>query len=224
MIGDNIKSFRLKMNLTQDELAEKLNVTRQAISKWENNKTEPDINMLYLIATTLDITIEELLCGAKNDHIKILNISKEDMPPLRLIGKRYNGNVNFRTKWKEWHENDWFNDLGKTNHCNESYIGAKRIVNGMLEYWIGMFSLPETEVPDGFEYADIDAVNCAVFRLYGKPLKLTSFETHNLCLDELPKYNMIRYEDHWCFECFEKIFDFIDTERNIIIDYKISII
>ncbi len=229
MIGENIKNFRTKMSLTQDLLAEKLNVTRQAISKWENNKTEPDINMLYSISAVLHISVEELLCGEKidsnnDDNVKILRIYKEVLPSLRFIGKRYNGNINFLSKWKELHGNDWFNVLSKANPYNEAYIGGKRIVNGMLEYWIGMLFLPNTKVPDEFEYVDIDFVNCATFTLYGKPLKVISFETHNLCLDELEKYSMKRYEDHWCFECFKNRYDIIDTERNIIIDYKISII
>ena len=42
-VGENIKNIRKKNNITQEELAEKLNVTRQAVSNWENGKTEPDI-------------------------------------------------------------------------------------------------------------------------------------------------------------------------------------
>ncbi len=46
MIGKNIKRLRERNHMTQEELAEKLFVTRQAISKWENGKTEPDIETL----------------------------------------------------------------------------------------------------------------------------------------------------------------------------------
>jgi len=61
--------------------------------------------------------------------------------------------------------------------------------------------------------------------LYGKAYKLTSFETHNLCLKELCKTGMIRYEDHWCFECFDnKNAKQIGTEIIIKMDYKISIL
>ena len=51
--------------MTQQELAEKLNVTRQAVSNWENGKTQPDIDMLQNIAGELQITIEELIYGQK---------------------------------------------------------------------------------------------------------------------------------------------------------------
>ena len=64
-ISKNIKKFRKESEMTQQELAEKLNVTRQAVSNWENGKTQPDIDMLQNIAEELQITIEELIYGQK---------------------------------------------------------------------------------------------------------------------------------------------------------------
>lgn len=88
-----------------------------------------------------------------------------------------------------------------------------------------MFFLPNTKVPDGFEYIDIAEVNLATFQLRGKAHKVTSFETHNFCLDEIDKNGMTRFEDHWCFECFaDKSIDDIGTETVIKVDYKISIL
>ena len=72
MVGKNIKFFREKKNITQSELADKLCVTRQAVSNWENGKTEPDIEMLNKIASVLEITIEELIYGFKRET-KIIN-------------------------------------------------------------------------------------------------------------------------------------------------------
>jgi transcriptional regulator with XRE-family HTH domain len=62
-VGENIKNIRKKNNITQEELAEKLNVTRQAVSNWENGKTEPDIETLTNIAQIFDISIDELVDG-----------------------------------------------------------------------------------------------------------------------------------------------------------------
>ena len=88
-----------------------------------------------------------------------------------------------------------------------------------------MICLPNTNVPKGFEYIDIDEVNLAVFHLQGKAYKLTSFDTHNSCLDELTKNGMTRFEDHWCFECFDdKSTDDIGTEKMASMVYKISIL
>ena len=62
-VGENIKNTRKKIGITQEELAEKLSVTRQAVSNWENGKTEPDIETLTKIAQIFDISIDELVDG-----------------------------------------------------------------------------------------------------------------------------------------------------------------
>lgn len=61
MIGKNIKQFRNEKNMTQDQLAEKLSVTRQAVSNWENGKTQPDVETLGNIAQVLEVTLEDLI-------------------------------------------------------------------------------------------------------------------------------------------------------------------
>lgn len=65
-IGNTIKCLRKAMGVTQDELAQSLGVTYQAVSKWENNTTQPDILMLPAIATYFGVTIDELF-GYKLD-------------------------------------------------------------------------------------------------------------------------------------------------------------
>ena len=62
-IGNNIKSNRKKLGITQEQLAEKINVTRQAVSNWENGKTEPDVETLTKIAQIFDTSIDELVDG-----------------------------------------------------------------------------------------------------------------------------------------------------------------
>jgi len=64
-ISSNIKSYRKKNGMTQDALAEKLCVTRQAVSNWENDKTQPDIETLEKLAEVFDISVEEMIYGAK---------------------------------------------------------------------------------------------------------------------------------------------------------------
>ena len=45
-LGENLRKYRKQKGLTQDELAEKLYVTRQAVSNWENGKNQPDLEMI----------------------------------------------------------------------------------------------------------------------------------------------------------------------------------
>ncbi len=74
MVGKNIKKFREEKKLTQDALAEKLFVTRQAVSSWECGKTEPDIETLKKISEALDLSTEELIYGTKQKR-KILHVA-----------------------------------------------------------------------------------------------------------------------------------------------------
>lgn len=62
-IGKNIKDLRIRKNLTQDELAEKLFVTRQTVSNYETGKSRPDIDMLMQIAEVMEADIHEVLYG-----------------------------------------------------------------------------------------------------------------------------------------------------------------
>lgn len=64
--GTLIKEMRTEKNLTQKELAEKLNVSTAAVSKWENGKGFPDISILEPLSLELDISITELIKGEKN--------------------------------------------------------------------------------------------------------------------------------------------------------------
>lgn len=59
-LGKKIRLLRLSKNMTQEQLAEKLSVTPQSVSKWENNITAPDIQLLPKLSVTFGVTIDEL--------------------------------------------------------------------------------------------------------------------------------------------------------------------
>ncbi len=61
--GEQIKKLRRDRNLTQQEMAEKLSVSRQAVSNWENDKNLPDIEMLITMSRVFQITLDELILG-----------------------------------------------------------------------------------------------------------------------------------------------------------------
>ncbi|MBO0438682.1 helix-turn-helix domain-containing protein [Vagococcus fluvialis] len=60
-LGEVLKEKRVELNLTQEEVGEKLFVTRQTISNWENGKTLPDIDSLIDIATFYDLSLDKVL-------------------------------------------------------------------------------------------------------------------------------------------------------------------
>lgn len=62
-VGRNLKRLRQRAGLTQDALAERLHVTRQAVSSWETGKNQPDIETLTALAAALDADVRELIYG-----------------------------------------------------------------------------------------------------------------------------------------------------------------
>ena len=82
-LGKRIAALRRDKELKQDELAEKLDVTPQAVSKWENDQTCPDILLLPLLAETLGVSIDELLTG-----------KKEELPAVRLLSENERRDIN----------------------------------------------------------------------------------------------------------------------------------
>ena len=81
--GKKLLDARKKANLSQEEIAEKLNITRQTVSKWESNETVPNINQVKLLAKIYKISLEELLNYNKIDEeiesiIKKANTKTQD--------------------------------------------------------------------------------------------------------------------------------------------------
>ena len=63
MVGRNCKRLRQRAGLTQDSLAERLHVTRQAVSAWETGKNQPDVETLTALAEALGADVRELIYG-----------------------------------------------------------------------------------------------------------------------------------------------------------------
>ncbi len=78
MFGDNLKKYRIEKVFSQNELAEKLFVSRQCVSKWERGITQPDLQTLTLLSELLDVPIDALIKeneNSKNQNPKNSNIS-----------------------------------------------------------------------------------------------------------------------------------------------------
>lgn len=67
-LGKQLKEYRNSYNFSQEVLAEKIMVSRQTISNWENDKTYPDIHNLFLLSSIFNVSIDELV---KGDVVKI---------------------------------------------------------------------------------------------------------------------------------------------------------
>ena len=98
MLSDNIKRIRKSKGLSQEELAIKLNVVRQTVSKWENGLSVPDSDMLITLADELDTSVNVLLgetvTESMTDDLKViskklevinLQLAKRNMVKIRTI-------------------------------------------------------------------------------------------------------------------------------------------
>lgn len=63
MLQENIKAFRQKKGMTQEELASRLHVVRQTVSKWEKGLSVPDAELLIRLAEVLEVSVAQLLGG-----------------------------------------------------------------------------------------------------------------------------------------------------------------
>ena len=77
MFGDNLKTIRKAKSYTQEELAIKLNVVRQTVSKWEKGFSVPDADTLCKIADALETSISELLGSEINTEINRNEVAEQ---------------------------------------------------------------------------------------------------------------------------------------------------
>lgn len=89
-IGKFISECRKKKNLTQAQLAEKLNITDRAISKWETGKGMPDSGIMLELCKELEITVNELLSGEIIEEKEYDKKANENLLELKKIDERKN--------------------------------------------------------------------------------------------------------------------------------------
>ena len=76
-IGNNIRQLRKANHLSQEELAQKCNVSRQTISRWESNEVLPDTNNLLILSKLFNVTLDEVVFGKKQKETNKKKINME---------------------------------------------------------------------------------------------------------------------------------------------------
>ena len=72
-LGERLYNYRRKKRLSQEDVAAKLNVTRQTVSKWETDQTLPDLDKIESICELFEISTDELLKGKKEEITTVIN-------------------------------------------------------------------------------------------------------------------------------------------------------
>lgn len=88
-----IKKYRTELHLSQEELAEKVYVTRQTISNWENEKSYPDIHSLLLLSSLFNVSLDQLIKGDIEKMKEI--ISEQEIKKFNYYGSIYTVHSSF---------------------------------------------------------------------------------------------------------------------------------
>ncbi len=86
-LGKQIKKYRKELSLSQDDLSQKVYVSRQTISNWENDKSYPDVNSLILLSEVFHTSIDNLIKG--DVEIMKQEVKNEDRKKFEKLGQIY---------------------------------------------------------------------------------------------------------------------------------------
>ncbi|MGT2845520.1 helix-turn-helix domain-containing protein [Streptococcus hongkongensis] len=86
--SEQLKQLRLEKNFSQDYLAEQLFISRQAISKWENNEACPDMTNLIKLATIFEVSLDQLILG-KSPGLIVERIVEKEPLDIKLVIRNF---------------------------------------------------------------------------------------------------------------------------------------
>lgn len=87
-LGRRIRQYRMDATLSQEELAERIFVTRQTVSNWENDKSYPDIKSLVLLCEVFHVSLDQFIKGDLEKMKEYLGTMKQDVDPKEYAAFR----------------------------------------------------------------------------------------------------------------------------------------
>ena len=201
---DMIRELRTKKGLSQDELAEKVFVTRQAVSRWENGETTPNIDTLKLLSKLFDVSINtllgsprQLICQCCGMPLEDASISKE---PDGFFNEEY-------CKWcyadgeYMYHDMDDLIDVCVGHMANDQFTPeqVRAYMKDMLpklNYWKQYTNLAGAEKFAEFKQQLIDEINALQVEGMPKVEKLNALVGGYVNLEyRLPNGNLVKFLD-----------------------------
>ena len=89
-LGEKISELRNSKNMSQSDLAEKLDVSRQSVSKWETNASIPELDKLIQLSDLFEITLDELVLHKKQEDNKENDSVLTESSPTIIVNKNLN--------------------------------------------------------------------------------------------------------------------------------------
>ena len=199
-----IYELRTKNGLSQDELAEKVYVTRQAVSRWENGETTPNIETLKLLSKLFDVSINTLLGSPRQLICQCCGMPLEDSNISKEIDGFFNEEY---CKWcyadgeYMYHDMDELIDVCVANMANETFTSdqARVYLKEMLpklDYWKTYQNLDGAEKFEEFKHKLIDEINSLNIEGMPKVEKLNALVGGYINLEyRLPNGKSIKFLD-----------------------------
>ncbi len=133
MIGERLTELRIKHNMTQEEFAERLDVSRQAVSKWELDKTLPDVNKLLKISELYQVDVDYLLKGAieepasdESDEEHVAASMYDEDNEERVAASLYDESDEEHISASPYAESSEEDETAKANDINEEIAHTKK--------------------------------------------------------------------------------------------------
>lgn len=156
-LSENIKKYRKKLNLTQSDLADKLFVTKQAVSKWETGRGFPESSLIPDLAKALNISIDKLMGKIWFSKKKIILISITSFLIVMLLIFM----PSFVDKYRDFQAYSEF-----TNHI-ESQLEIDLPRTGTLEY---------SDYDQWFQYGNSMSISIMSYLIFSNNNQISSFE------------------------------------------------
>ena len=201
---DIILELRTKKGMSQDELAEKVFVTRQAVSRWENGETTPNTETLKLLSKLFDVSINTLLGSPRELICQCCGMPLEDS----VISKEKDGDFNEDyCKWcyadgEYMYSNmDDLIDVCVKNMVSEEHSETEvrsylKATLPKLDYWSRYKELGGNEAFEQFKKTLIDEINALNIEGMPKLEKLNALVGSYINLEyRLPNGKMVKYLD-----------------------------
>lgn len=123
--ANRLLKYRKKYNLSQEDLAAKIGVSRQAISKWERAEASPDTDNLILLADIYGVTLDELLKGEASDKEEVSDNQSVETESNNAGEYRYNYNYSYGPDGEKQTENEKYEKTDKVSFKNGIHIDSK---------------------------------------------------------------------------------------------------
>ena len=152
-IGDTIAKLRKENGWTQNELAEKLQVSDKAISKWESNKGDPSLEFLPVMAELFNVTLDFLMTGKEQEE-KIVTMSK-----LELCAKKDDPKIIDNFSYNSAHLK---NEDGKTLIYYIEKYDSKKVLTALIDscchqtHYMSLFPKKEFDLPQLLKLIEIN--------------------------------------------------------------------